>query len=1574
MAQYHTQNAAGFTQNYTGNPYAPPVYSPFQNAAHVDDAFGYMANMYGPGLVQGMFGQDAFLAHQAPGQAMLDQFTAARYQRHGVAAIEAANMAGNEQVAKKLIGFQRAVNGGRPVTELDREHANIGARVLNNPIFKQFAASQIGAENLEGIMFGRRGDPTAIAAATNRIGFFRPDAAGQGPRMSSDSLKQFSQNVYQNLYGPDANLDEMHGFGAVASGEMMETLFQQGRLPQSIGALSAADRVKALSRTKRDDKTMNELSRQFGHSELLSRDAAYASASEEEQKIMLADKLPGFRSRLESTFQEVDKFQAKDPRAKSAEEIEQLDGVGLAANALDAKNVSRAVKEYNGAVSAIREIFGDNGNPNAPIQQLIANLQHLTNGAQGSMGAGKVESLVREIRLAARDTNTDLQNLNAIAAEKKAMARGLGLQEVTAEKGLAGDLLRGQAMADAGVFEKPGFGKLNRAEAEARMSAMSTRGDASAVGRSLAAMNRLVSENPDKYKDTQLAAAMEAYRRGEDKYQHNGKTFNLADMAGRQGVQGLYSMAANSGADEQLFRAYMADQIGTEEYLNAGYAYKAQRHELQRDISRAHEGQLVDRMRSADFQKLKPNNMSEQQFKDIRTGLAGNFANKMTGIMLDETADMTPEERVKTLEKRGKEELTKFFASSVGGNMDQAAAARMAEQTFNAFYGNNESDRRDKLLATYSTTSAMSQQLTGLSIEALKQSYDTEALDDATVKQTMNKRRAERFKLASRGTESGFVQRVGDELERLADDNAGTRTESLKRIFNIASEDSLLQSYAPDMQEGLVAAARMYTQASVTEKQIDTLADAAQKNPDGAEAKQLKIMAGVDPGKKLTADELGELRGAAKMKSADTAAGATDAEKAKNEQQRNRADLIMRGFNTGKAADVQAAAKAMAQQTLGAGATTEQIEKFASAALAADSTDFEKQMSAAWDGWGGLSDEKKEQARGIAQALRVARDIGGLAGAGLEQTPVDVAKAQKRGTAASNRITGDVGQNIYSTLETNYDKAEYEKLRPKGMTDSQFDTQRKKRLRQISIAMSDVAVNQMDDMAGKSDEERALAMTGRMTQHLTDQFIMEGMDPETAQQEARRQLTAVMGKDKDAIVRRTNSALRVAEEAKRAHGQGVATATEKVTADQQTVLDEVGKDPTGAALKNALHDQKKRQHLLTLPSADAVKLFNKLDPAAQKDALDNFGRALASPWAAQAFYRLSDDDMANISRIHGAISESKTGAGVSSQNLTPGQVEQLNREGHAAASGPATPRQAAAQPERPVGITRTQSRDEALGEIRREMGEIAKRNEGNWWYNKEDRERYDELLARQQSMTHGGKKHGSAGDIQEFKVHDPFNMMGQLPGQSLSMREIRGEAERHVFGGYQDVSERVFIPYNPEYTEKQAAADVERYGTEAEKAAFKARGGAKKVNITAADGSVQQVVEKPHMRLIAEQALLDAESADPIQSARQRLSELEKKKKQGWSGAYFDDEKDQARYNFLSDTLSQYEQQQAARGSGGMGVGGGSSEMTVNGTLTLRGLSEAILQANGNRMEDTPDNGPPIDMGATTAANYSSHV
>ena len=161
---------------------------------------------------------------------------------------------------------------------------------------KQFGAMMIGAENLEGLMFGRRGAPTALAAAVNRMGYYRQDATGNR-RMSAESQQQFSAEMYENMFGDDANINEMRGFGAVAAGTIAEELFQRGKLPKSMGAMSAADRVKLISQSKRDDKTVTRLAEEFGHRDLMDRDEDYANATAEEQKIMLADKIDTYKSR-----------------------------------------------------------------------------------------------------------------------------------------------------------------------------------------------------------------------------------------------------------------------------------------------------------------------------------------------------------------------------------------------------------------------------------------------------------------------------------------------------------------------------------------------------------------------------------------------------------------------------------------------------------------------------------------------------------------------------------------------------------------------------------------------------------------------------------------------------------------------------------------------------------------------------------------------------------------------------------------------------------------------------------------------------------------------------------------------------------------------------------------------------------------------------------------------------------------------------------------------------------------------------------------------------------------------------
>ncbi|MCX6528528.1 MAG: hypothetical protein NTZ76_00205, partial [Actinobacteria bacterium] len=128
----------------------------------------------------------------------------------------------------------------------------------------------------------------------------------------------------------------------------------------------------------------------------------------------------------------------------------------------------------------------------------------------------------------------------------------------------------------------------------------------------------------------------------------------------------------------------------------------------------------------------------------------------------------------------------------------------------------------------------------------------------------------------------------------------------LKRVFNVVSEDSMLQKYAPEMQDALAKTAQMHSSATMTPAKIQALAAAAEKDPSGKESKRLMELAGYDKSKKLTEAERGTLAAKAMQRSAYTADGATPAEREKNEAKKQRADIMLRAYNTGAKDDVAA--------------------------------------------------------------------------------------------------------------------------------------------------------------------------------------------------------------------------------------------------------------------------------------------------------------------------------------------------------------------------------------------------------------------------------------------------------------------------------------------------------------------------------------------------------------------------------------------------------------------------------------------------------------------------------------------
>ena len=229
-------------------------------------------------------------------------------------------------------------------------------------------------------------------------------------------------------------VNEMRGFMAGQVGQIAENMFQRGMLPQAVGAMSAADRVKLINQTPIDEETLTRLSR-----EVAKRDFEDVTNSSEnarkyrslntdtERDRFVTENVEPYKKSLETTRKEIEKTATGADNALSAGDLEKLQGFDSLASNVDAKRSAEAIKKYTGAVAAIRDIFGDNGNPNAPLPALLAALEGLTGGAVGSMKPQKIEATLRQMQATAKEAGIGFEQMAAMSTQIDSMGQALNL-------------------------------------------------------------------------------------------------------------------------------------------------------------------------------------------------------------------------------------------------------------------------------------------------------------------------------------------------------------------------------------------------------------------------------------------------------------------------------------------------------------------------------------------------------------------------------------------------------------------------------------------------------------------------------------------------------------------------------------------------------------------------------------------------------------------------------------------------------------------------------------------------------------------------------------------------------------------------------------------------------------------------------------------------------------------------------------------------------------------------------------------------------------------------------------------
>lgn len=656
-----------------------------------------------------------------------------------------------------------------------------------------------------------------------------------------------------------AGLDNMHGFSASQAATVTENLFQKGLLPQSIGALSPAERVKVLAEQDMDDETLTRLAKEYGRHYLTEGGGRNSDAGAEfkaagtdivKQNAVIDRHTDDFKGQLRFNMAQLKGAVG----TANPEDLLQLEGMDVVANQVDASKAGNAVKKHTEALAAIREIFGDSGNPNAPVPALLAALDHLSHGSMHQVGAGRVAGIMREMRGTAKEIGMGFDQLAGFSASVGAYGDTLGLSGPSKMNAVNEALTMVQSMRQSGALSIERYGAMSQEEALQQAGMLAARGEGSSNAKSVAALVRAYELDPSKYAGTELEAAVKSLKEGGDgNYEVKDasgnvvKTGNIYEQLGSGGFREASRIAATGGMTHQEFMTLHADSA-TMEYSQSGAAMRTMRQEyLERVGGNAFGGFLaqgLDKISDPD-NKLDGRGAAAVRSRNV-------IATKFAEIALD-TAHMDEKERVDHINKTIKDEFAAALiadAERQGITIDDAARAEATKQAEFAVRGilGDDPNRRDQTLqsrlAGFNTSS---EQLTGRGAVATYQLFSKNQQAQFANAQTARKEEADRRYKLGLGLDSSPLGRLSDYLaETGMTGEAVTKENLIKELAGIIPDQKFRETLADQLMPQLNASRSAGSQHLVTTRHLDDLEQktrSGDKKESAAAAEELRAIA-----------------------------------------------------------------------------------------------------------------------------------------------------------------------------------------------------------------------------------------------------------------------------------------------------------------------------------------------------------------------------------------------------------------------------------------------------------------------------------------------------------------------------------------------------------------------------------------------------------------------------------------------------------------------------------------------------------------------------------------------------------
>lgn len=455
------------------------------------------------------------------------------------------------------------------------------------------------APDIVDALHGSRGSAAVMTQNMARGMQYRLDSVTGMPGMSAKDAEQLSTIIREQLYGTDAQVAQMRGVGMGQLGSIFDEGARRGFLPGSLSARRREAQIEAMS--------------------------------------------------------------ARDPAAAAALAGLNDEEFGKKTREFDTNRVAMRLKELAGSVSAMREIFGSMGQPNAPMAQIINALEALTQNKLATMPASRVEHLVRQTKSVMETTGIGLDALLSLTSQAAAYGDSKGLDRSLAVQAGMHAASFGHAYKNSFGSDFTMFGAASADVITAREARMVQNAASSEQARLAGSVLRTV----DAFKmdpESRMGRLAAALRNGETEFEGR----SLYQVLRKDQLAGIFRASGGTESQMGAFNAAMNDRFGNQEYI--------ERHDLGSVVRRLHGEELIDRAgtaagRNAIMNSLRARGMSVE---DART--AGDQA--APGLLNEFLNSESPEE-LSTQEGR-QAVVQRALARTFGADKASAMAPEVA--------------------------------------------------------------------------------------------------------------------------------------------------------------------------------------------------------------------------------------------------------------------------------------------------------------------------------------------------------------------------------------------------------------------------------------------------------------------------------------------------------------------------------------------------------------------------------------------------------------------------------------------------------------------------------------------------------------------------------------------------------------------------------------------------------------------------------------------------------------------------------------------------------------------------------